>query len=82
MQQEKLPHVYTSTPASNINVSMGGNFALPAGTTREIGDVRTGASSVDHLMNPRSPRKLSFHPQDQYRHAVQSAQSRSPICHP
>ena len=35
-----LPHVYSASSAPLPAMSLGGRYALPEGTTREIGDVR------------------------------------------
>ncbi|EIW72173.1 hypothetical protein TREMEDRAFT_70643 [Tremella mesenterica DSM 1558] len=38
VEKEKLPHVYASTTTAGVQISMGGQFSLPAGTTRELND--------------------------------------------
>jgi antiviral helicase SLH1 len=39
VEEEILPHVYTSGAKSHVMLSQGGRFALPDGTIRQIGDV-------------------------------------------
>lgn len=39
VEQEVLPHVYTSAASTSASMSMGGRFAMPSGTIRDMYDV-------------------------------------------